>query len=100
MGRPRATIPPMGANRPSIAELRTARKSMLGGESLPIGYSTFNRGSDIIEELTDPQEDSRVARMTIVWDQPFSGLEEVERILDEMRSYGAAMIEKVELVQR
>jgi hypothetical protein len=85
--------------RVAIEDLLRAKRSMLGEGNLPANYERLESSVDVIDELYKPEPDERIARITIVWDNPVSELPLAD-VLDTMRQYGAAMVTKVEQVER
>ena len=71
--------------------------SMLSDDNLPTGYGRIETTQDAVEQAFR-DEDDRVVRITIVWDVPVSRLE-LDRVLDDLRGVGAAMVVNVERVR-
>lgn len=84
---------------PNFADLKAKKKSMLGSGALPVEYNRMSTPSDIRDHILNESEDTRVARMTIIWDLPLSALNDyLEDTLDKMIEAGAAFVLDAELV--
>lgn len=84
--------------RPNIVSIQTlidAKKSMLGN-SIPVNYGTIETTEEAIAAAI-PKPSARIIRIHIIWDNPMSNLH-LDRILEDMRSTGAAMVTQVEEV--
>lgn len=86
--------------RVNLDDLIRAGTSMLGAGNLPYGYGRIENTDDVLEEAYKPSEDDeRMVRIHIVWDNPVGNLP-LEDVLEQMRAYGAAMVTKVEAIKR
>jgi hypothetical protein len=83
--------------RVSVDDLIKGKVSMLGDAMLPAGYGKVEGVNDVLEIITK-EEDQRVVRLHIVWDNPIHNLD-LESVLEQMRGTGAAMVVKVEEVK-
>lgn len=86
--------------RPSFADLKKTKTAMLmNDQPLPPEYYALNQPQDIRDHILKDDEDTRVARMTIIWDLPLSSLDDyLEDTLDRMQEAGAAFVLDAELV--
>lgn len=86
--------------RPKFADLKKTKTAMLmNDQPLPSEYHALTQPQDIRDRILKDDEDTRVARMTIIWDLPLSSLDDYfEDTLDKMQEAGAAFVLDAELV--
>lgn len=83
--------------RVSLDDLISSNVSMLSEAMLPQGYDLIGDTSGAVAAAYE-QEDMRIIRLHIVWDNPINTLD-LERALDYLRETGAAMVVKAEAVK-
>jgi hypothetical protein len=84
--------------RVTLDDLIGSGKSMLGEGPLPIEYGQIENTHEAIDAAT-PTAPPIDLRIYIVWDVE-TNLLDLPRVLEHMRETGAAMVTKVERVQR
>lgn len=66
------------------------------GNSIPVNYGYIETSEEAIAAAIPKQAD-KVIRVHIIWDNPINNFE-LDRVLQDMRSTGAAMVISVEEV--
>lgn len=92
---PRRQSQPADRTAQTAGTFINAGISMLGPAGVPRDYGHIETASDVLEAI-EVKPPELTVRLHIMWDIPLQNVDEsLQRALEEMRAYGAAMVTKV-----